>query len=105
MNPITRIRSLRASASVLVAVVLLSALATTASARPERRSDSQLTVYAASSLTTAFPLFDVAQKYNFAGSDALAHVADPDDEDRAQCDSRSSTTTGICRVVFVWYSS
>jgi molybdate transport system substrate-binding protein len=72
MNPITRIRSLRASASVLVAVVLLSALATAASARPARRSDAQLTVYAASSLTTAFPLFDGAQKYNFAGSDALA---------------------------------
>jgi molybdate transport system substrate-binding protein len=72
MNPITRIRSLRASVFVIAALVLLAALATTASARQQRRSDTQLTIYAASSLTTAFPLFDGAQKYNFAGSDALA---------------------------------
>ena len=72
MNPITRIRSLRAPVLVIAALVLLAALATTASARQQRRNDTQLTVYAAASLTTAFPLFDGAQKYNFAGSDALA---------------------------------
>ena len=57
---------------IFLALALLAVFATTASARPERRSDAQLTIYAASSLTTAFPLFDGAQKYNFAGSDALA---------------------------------
>ena len=72
MNPITRIRSLRASVFVLVVVGLLSALATTAAARPARRSDTQLTIYAAASLNPSFATFDPAQKYNFAGSDALA---------------------------------
>jgi molybdate transport system substrate-binding protein len=67
-----RIRPARAALAVLVAIALLAALTTSASARQQRGKDTQLTIYAASSLTTAFPLFDSAQKYNFAGSDALA---------------------------------
>ena len=65
-------RGLRPGLSVLVALALLASLTTTASARQARRADTQLSVFAAASLTEAFPLFDEGQKYNFAGSDTLA---------------------------------
>src|SRR5476651_1464632 len=47
MNPTTRIRSLRTSVFAVAAVVLLAALATTASARQQRRIDRQLGIAAA----------------------------------------------------------
>jgi molybdate transport system substrate-binding protein len=56
---------------LLLAVALLTALSTSATART-RRSAAQLTVFAAASLTEAFPKLDSGEKYNFAGSDALA---------------------------------
>ena len=50
------------------AFVAIAALAGTAQAA----SKAQLTVYAASSLTDVFPKIDPAEKYQFAGSNALA---------------------------------
>jgi molybdate transport system substrate-binding protein len=64
-------RSTRCATALLLAVALLTALSTSATARTER-SSAQLTVFAAASLTEAFPKFDSGEKYNFAGSDALA---------------------------------
>jgi molybdate transport system substrate-binding protein len=56
-------------APVALAVVAAAALASTASAR--RDGGPQLTIYAAASLTEAFQAYDSAQRYNFAGSNAL----------------------------------
>jgi molybdate transport system substrate-binding protein len=61
----------RLAASLLLAVALLTALTTSAGAARQRGS-AQISVFAAASLTEAFPTFDSGQKYNFAGSDALA---------------------------------
>ena len=62
-------RSLRRSLlPALVALALLAALAGQAAAR----SHAQITVYAAASLTDAFPKIDSSEKYSFAGSNALA---------------------------------
>ena len=70
MNRLTALR--RSGAALLLALALLTALTTSAVAKPARASATQLNVFAASSLTEAFPKFDGSQKYNFAGSDALA---------------------------------
>ena len=65
-------RGLRPGIAVVLALALLVTLTATASARQARRADTQLSVFAAASLTEAFPLFDGGQRYNFAGSDTLA---------------------------------
>jgi len=54
--------------ALLIALVTASSLASTASARPQQGS---LTIYAAASLTEVFSSYDKAQRYNFAGSNAL----------------------------------
>lgn len=69
MNRLTVLR--RSGAALLLALALLTALTTTATARATRAA-AQMNVFAAASLTEAFPKFDRGQKYNFAGSDALA---------------------------------
>jgi molybdate transport system substrate-binding protein len=56
---------------LLLALALLTALTTSATAE-QGRATAQMNVFAAASLTEAFPKFDGGQKYNFAGSDALA---------------------------------
>lgn len=55
--------------SVLLAAAAASSVASGAGAGPS--SDSPLTIYAASSLTEALTAFDPAQRYSFAGSNAL----------------------------------
>jgi molybdate transport system substrate-binding protein len=52
----------------LIGLVVALVLATGAGARP----DAQLTVLAASSLTSVFPRIDGSPRYSFAGSDQLA---------------------------------
>jgi molybdate transport system substrate-binding protein len=69
MNRLTTVR--RSLAALLLALALLTALTTTATAE-RTRAQAQMNVFAAASLTEAFPKFDGGQKYNFAGSDALA---------------------------------
>src|SRR3979411_656399 len=63
--------SRRIGAASLLALVLLAAL-TAGAAAGGSRSAAQMNIFAAASLTEAFPRFDGGQKYNFAGSDALA---------------------------------
>jgi molybdate transport system substrate-binding protein len=68
----TRPTTLRCAAvAVLLALALTTAVTTSATAR-ERRTAAQITVFAAASLTDAFPKFDASPRYNFGGSDALA---------------------------------
>jgi molybdate transport system substrate-binding protein len=69
MNRISFMR--RAGVSLLVAIALLTAFTAGANARPTR-AKAQMNVFAAASLIVAFPKFDGGQKYNFAGTDALA---------------------------------
>jgi molybdate transport system substrate-binding protein len=54
--------------AVLIVLALTIALAGQAAARPR----SQITVYAAASLTDVFPKIDPGQKYQFGGSNILA---------------------------------
>jgi molybdate transport system substrate-binding protein len=61
----------RATSALLLAIALLTAFSVGASAGA-RRAQAQMNVFAAASLTVAFPKFDGGQKYNFAGTDALA---------------------------------
>ena len=61
----------RAGVALLLAIALLTALTTSATAQ-SKRAAAQMNVFAAASLTEAFPKFDGGQKYNFAGTDALA---------------------------------
>ena len=56
-------------AALAFALVAAAALATTANAR--RDGGTQLTIYAAASLTEVFNAYDGAQRYSFAGSNAL----------------------------------
>ena len=57
----------------LVAVLFLFALLAEPAASATRRSArSQITVYAASSLTNVFPAIDESEKYSFGGSNTLA---------------------------------
>ena len=68
----TRISPLRrAGSALLLSIALLTAFTVSASASA-RRAQAQLNVLAAASLTVAFPKFDGGEKYNFAGTDALA---------------------------------
>jgi molybdate transport system substrate-binding protein len=69
MNRLTALR--RLGASLLLAVALLTGLTTSAGATAHRAA-AQMNVFAAASLTEAFPKLDGGQKYNFAGSDSLA---------------------------------
>lgn len=55
----------------LVAVVVAAALAATAGARTTAPAGSELSVFAAASLTEVFPKIDKRPKYNFAGSNTL----------------------------------
>jgi molybdate transport system substrate-binding protein len=72
MVPMTRMNPFRrAGVALLLAIALLTALTTSATAQP-RRAAAQMNVFAAASLTEALPKFDGGQKYNFAGTDALA---------------------------------
>ena len=63
---------------LLLAVVALAAATTllaggaAAEQRAHTRSQAQVTVFAAASLTDVFPAIDGSQKYSFAGSNALA---------------------------------
>jgi molybdate transport system substrate-binding protein len=61
---------MRSRFATLLAVVIVAAssLASSAGARPQA---DPLTIYAAASLTEIFSSFDRAQRYNFAGSNAL----------------------------------
>ena len=61
----------RAGVALLLALTVSAALTTSATAQT-RRPAAQMNVFAAASLTEAFPKFDEGQKYNFAGTDALA---------------------------------
>jgi molybdate transport system substrate-binding protein len=56
---------------LLGSLVLVAAFAAGASAHPASRS-SELTVFAASSLTNGFPKIDRSARFSFAGSNALA---------------------------------
>src|SRR5580765_8564090 len=68
----TRISDLRRiTGALLLSVAILTAF-TVGAAAATRRSTAQMTVFAAASLSVAFPKFDGGQKYNFAGTDALA---------------------------------
>jgi molybdate transport system substrate-binding protein len=58
----------RFAALLVIAIVAASSLASSAGAR---RQADPLTIYAAASLTEVFSAFDKAQRYNFAGSNAL----------------------------------
>ena len=62
------------AAVALLALAGLAALAGWASAtsRAHSAARAQITVYAAASLTDAFPKLDQAEKYSFGGSNALA---------------------------------
>jgi molybdate transport system substrate-binding protein len=57
--------------ALLLALALLTPLAIGAAAHA-KRSSAQMNVFAAASLTEAFPQFDRGQRYNFGGSDSLA---------------------------------
>ena len=58
---------------LLSAVVAALALAVALVAgQASARSNAQITVYAAASLTDVFPKIDAAQKYQFGGSNTLA---------------------------------
>src|SRR6478736_10263692 len=68
----TRISFLRrTTCALLLSLAILTAFTVGASAGT-RRAQAQMNVFAAASLTVAFPKFDGGQRYNFAGSDALA---------------------------------
>ena len=61
----------RSGVALLLALAVLTALTTSAAAEPSRAT-AQMNVFAAASLTEVFPKLDGGQKYNFAGTDALA---------------------------------
>ena len=61
----------RMSGALLLSIAILTAFTVGASAGT-RRAQAQMNVFAAASLSVAFPKFDGGQKYNFAGTDALA---------------------------------
>src|SRR4051812_40362987 len=72
MAPMTRMTPFRrAGVALLLTIALLTALTTSATAH-SRRAAAQMNVFAAASLTEVFPKLDGGQKYNFAGTDALA---------------------------------
>lgn len=61
----------RVTGALLLSIALLTAFTVGASAGT-RRATAQMNVFAAASLSVVFPKFDGGQKYNFAGTDALA---------------------------------
>ena len=61
----------RSGVALLLALAVLTALTTSAAAKPSRAT-AQMNVFAAASLTEVFPKLDRGQRYNFAGTDALA---------------------------------
>jgi len=65
-------RTNRRLALVAAAAALSLALVTGFAGRAAATSKAQITVYAAASLTDVFPKIDPAEKYSFAGSNALA---------------------------------
>jgi len=65
-------RTNRRVALVAAAAALSLALVTGFAGRAAATSKAQITVYAAASLTDVFPKIDPAEKYSFAGSNALA---------------------------------
>ena len=70
--PVNRLTALRRSGvALLLALAVLTALTTSAAAKPSRAT-AQMNVFAAASLTEVFPKLDGGQRYNFAGTDALA---------------------------------
>src|SRR5882672_9989292 len=68
----TRISPLRRTSSALLLSIALLTSFTVGASASTRRAQAQLNVLAAASLTVACPKFDGGQKYNFAGTDALA---------------------------------
>jgi molybdate transport system substrate-binding protein len=58
--------------SVLALLALLAGPAASSTRRPQRTAATQLTVYAAASLTDVFPAIDPNEKYSFGGSNTLA---------------------------------
>ena len=66
-----RTKTLHLTALLGVLCTAVALAAGSASGRPVRAS-ATITVYAASSLTDVFPAIDPAEKYSFAGSNALA---------------------------------
>src|SRR3954452_4335153 len=68
----TRTCLLRRSVGILLAAIAMLTAFTAGAAAGTRRATAQMNVFAAASLSVAFPLFDGGQKYNFAGTDALA---------------------------------
>ena len=68
----TRISCLRRTGgALLLSIAILTAFTAGAQRRHPPRQ-AQMNVFAAASLSVAFPKFDGGQKYNFAGTDALA---------------------------------
>ena len=63
----------RIAGALLLSVAILTSFTVGATAGT-RRSTAQMTVFAAASLSVAFPKFDGGQKYNFAGTDAVAFI-------------------------------
>jgi molybdate transport system substrate-binding protein len=61
----------RATAALLLSIAMVTAF-TVGAAASSRRARAQLNVFAAASLNVALPKLDSGEKYNFAGSDALA---------------------------------
>jgi molybdate transport system substrate-binding protein len=61
----------RATCTLLLSIAALTAFTAGANAGAHRAT-AQMNVFAAASLSVAFPKFDGGQKYNFAGTDALA---------------------------------
>ena len=61
-----------AGSTVAVIVVLLAALLARGASAHGARGQAQVTVYAAASLTDAFPKLDPNEKYSFGGSNTLA---------------------------------
>jgi molybdate transport system substrate-binding protein len=64
-----RLKNLRLIASVAAAGAVIAALGTGGAAA---RQSAQVTVYAAASLTDAFPKLDRSERYSFGGSNTLA---------------------------------
>jgi molybdate transport system substrate-binding protein len=60
------------AASVVVVLALLAGSASSATRHAHTAARTQITVYAAASLTNVFPAIDPNEKYSFAGSNALA---------------------------------
>jgi len=62
------------STAIVLVLAALALLAGRASATPrgQAAAEAQITVYAAASLTDAFPKIDPAEKYSFGGSNTLA---------------------------------